>query len=171
MALFLILLIVPIVEIALFIEIGGAIGTWPTVGIVVLTALIGSILLRQQGLSALRSAEGRLIAGEAPGGLLAEGAMILFAGALLLTPGFFTDGVGFALLIPPVRRALWRWARTRLPKAGVHIYTARHGGPDRDRGADRDGATVDGRYSEADPADPDDAPPRRDDKRLPPGRR
>ncbi|MFK7944855.1 MAG: FxsA family protein [Paracoccaceae bacterium] len=103
MRLFLILLAVPIIEIALFIELGGLIGTWPTVGIVILTALVGSIMLRRQGLAALANAQQRLAQGEAPGQLLADGVMIVFAGALLLTPGFFTDAVGFLLLIPGVR--------------------------------------------------------------------
>ena len=94
MRLFLLLVLVPIIEIALFIEVGGWIGTWPTIGIVILTALVGSILLRQQGIAALTDVQGRLERGENPGRMLAEGAMILVAGVLLLTPGFFTDGMG-----------------------------------------------------------------------------
>ena len=114
MRLFLILLIVPIIEIALFIEVGGLIGTWPTVGIIIVTALIGSWMLRRQGLQALHGVQSRIQAGDGPGQVLAEGAMILFAGALLLTPGFFTDAVGFLLLIPGVRSAVWSKIATRI---------------------------------------------------------
>lgn len=109
MRLFLVLLLVPIIEIGLFIEVGGWIGTWPTIGIIILTAFLGSWLLRRQGLQALRDVQSRLQAGDSPGQLLAEGAMILFAGALLLTPGFFTDAAGFLLLLPPVRTVVCRW--------------------------------------------------------------
>lgn len=143
MRLFLILLVVPIIEIGLFIEVGGWIGTWPTIGIVVLTALAGSFLLRQQGLAALAEVQSQLATGEDPGALLAKGAMILFAGALLLTPGFFTDAVGFALLIPGVRSALWRWIAAR-----VTVATA--GGGKAGWQHQTSGATtVDGQYTEA----------------------
>ena len=102
MRLFLLLLIVPLIEIALFIKIGGLIGTWPTIAIVMLTAISARPCCAGRGLAALRNVQERLAAGENPGRLLADGAMILVAGVLLLTPGFFTDAVGFALLIPAV---------------------------------------------------------------------
>lgn len=149
MRLFLILLIVPIIEIALFIEVGGLIGTWPTVAIVVLTAILGTIMLRQQGLAALRSVQGRLAAGENPGRLLADGAMILVAGALLVTPGFFTDAVGFALLVPAVRGWLWNWLAPRLTV--VQVAGARAGPGPRGAGDHRQPAraqTVEGEYEE-----------------------
>ncbi|MEM1162551.1 MAG: FxsA family protein [Pseudomonadota bacterium] len=153
MRLFLLLLAVPVIEIALFIEVGGLIGTWPTVAVVILTALVGSILLRRQGVAALQGFQARLAAGETPGHLLADGAMILVAGALLLTPGFFTDAVGFLLLMPPVRAALWRWASSRITIAsqggtsGFHFQARTRGG----RGGFSDGTTVDGEYSEVRP--------------------
>jgi UPF0716 protein FxsA len=145
MRLFLLLLIVPIIEITLFIEIGGWIGTWPTIAIVVLTALLGTIMLRQQGLSALRNVQARLAAGENPGRLLADGAMILVAGALLLTPGFFTDAVGFALLFPAVRGVVWNWLAPRLTV--VQVETRRAEG----RRAPRRGQTIEGEYEEVEP--------------------
>lgn len=158
MPLFLILLGVPILEIFLFLEIGGLIGTWPTIGIVVLTALLGTIMLRQQGLAALRDVQGRLAAGENPGRLLADGAMILVAGALLLTPGFFTDAVGFALLVPPVRTLLWAWLAPRIRmtqtvSGGFGSATFRTDG----HGRPADEHTVDGTYEDVTP--PDDAKP------------
>ncbi len=142
-----ILIAVPLIEIFLFIEIGGQIGTWPTIGIVVLTAVVGSVLLRQQGLGVLRNAQSRLTSGEDPGRLLADGVLILFAGALLLTPGFFTDAVGFALLVPPVRGLLWdRFAaRVRiLTPTGHPTHSPRSAG----------GSTIDGEYEAVDPSAP-----------------
>ncbi|MBZ0123079.1 MAG: FxsA family protein, partial [Roseovarius sp.] len=89
-------LTVPLIEIALFIQVGGAIGLWPTLGIVVLTAVLGAWMVRSQGalaLGQLRTSFSRL---EDPAEPLAHAAMILVSGALLLTPGLFTDAVGFA---------------------------------------------------------------------------
>ena len=85
---------VPLIEIALFIQVGGAIGLWPTLALVVLTALLGTWLLRLQGTMALAELRRSFSEVEDPSEPLAHGAMILFAGALLLTPGFFTDVVG-----------------------------------------------------------------------------
>jgi UPF0716 protein FxsA len=114
MWLFVLFVAVPLIEIALFVQIGGAIGLWPTLGIVILTAFIGTRLMRAQGvlaMSQLRQSFGQLNDPTEP---LAHGAMILFSGALLLTPGFFTDFIGFALLIPAVRHAVFKWARARI---------------------------------------------------------
>jgi UPF0716 protein FxsA len=105
---------VPLVEIALFIQIGGWIGLWPTLLIVVLTAIAGTFLVRQQGMRAISDLRGSFSSLRDPTEPLAHGAMILIAGALLLTPGFFTDTVGFALLFPPIRSAAYRWLRSRV---------------------------------------------------------
>ena len=98
---------VPLIEIALFIQVGGAIGLWPTLALVILTAVLGTWLLRMQGAMALAELRRSFSEVEDPSEPLAHGAMILFAGALLLTPGFFTDVVGFALLSPPIRRRIF----------------------------------------------------------------
>lgn len=108
MYLFLAFLAVPLIEIALFVQVGGWIGLWPTLAIVILTAVAGSLLVRSQGARALADLRRALDTLGDPTLPLAEGATILFAGALLLTPGFFTDTVGLALLLPPVRRAALR---------------------------------------------------------------
>ncbi len=105
---------VPMVEIALFIQVGGLIGLWPTLAIVILTALAGTALMRVQGLQALRRLQTAVELGENPVGPIAHGALILVAGVLLLTPGFFTDAVGLALLLPPVRAALISWGASRV---------------------------------------------------------
>jgi len=154
MRLFLILLAVPIVEIYLFLEIGGWIGTWPTIATVVATAALGSVLLRGQGLAVMRDARSRLRAGEAPGRLLADGAMILIAGALLLTPGFFTDAVGFALLVPPVRAVVWAWISARIEVVGAQASGAAEWPLD-----SAAGSTVDGEFTEVrQPSNSDRAP-------------
>jgi UPF0716 protein FxsA len=107
MWLFALFVAVPVIEIALFIQVGGFIGLFPTLAIVVITAFLGTYLVKQQGaiaMSQLRSSFGEL---RDPSEPLAHGAMILFSGALLLTPGFFTDAVGFLLLIPAFRTRLF----------------------------------------------------------------
>jgi UPF0716 protein FxsA len=106
MWLFLAFLLVPLIEIALFIQVGGWIGLWPTLGIVVATAIAGTYLVRSQGGHALAQLRRSFDELRDPTDTLAHGAMILFSGALLLTPGFFTDAVGFALLVPQVRAFL-----------------------------------------------------------------
>ncbi len=114
MWLFALFIAVPLIEITLFIQVGGLIGLWPTLFIVVLTAVIGTQLMRAQGALALRDLQKSFGQLQDPTEPLAHGAMILFSGALLLTPGFFTDAVGFALLIPAVRRAAFAWVKSRV---------------------------------------------------------
>ena len=104
--LFLLFLTVPLAEIYVLLEVGGLIGALPTVGAVVLTAVIGAALVRIQGFSTLAQIRESLNRGEVPAVALVEGAFLLVAGALLLTPGFITDAVGFACLCPPLRRFL-----------------------------------------------------------------
>jgi UPF0716 protein FxsA len=108
MWLFFLFLLVPLIEIALFIQVGGWLGLWPTLGIVVATAVAGTYLVRSQGSQALIRLRRSLDDLRDPTENLAHGAMILFSGALLLTPGFFTDAVGFLLLVPAVRSFIMR---------------------------------------------------------------
>ena len=114
MPLLLLFIAIPLIEIALFIEVGGAIGLGWTLAIVLGTAVLGSWLVRQQGAQALQQLQRSFHALSDPTEPLAHGAMILFAGALLLTPGFFTDALGFLLLIPPVRRWVYEKLRQRV---------------------------------------------------------
>lgn len=111
--LFLLFLIIPIVEIYLLIKVGGIIGALPTVFLVVFTAVLGAWLLRLQGFSTLRRVQKTLEQGGIPAMEMLEGAVLLVSGALLLTPGFFTDTIGFLCLIPVFRRNLVRWALGR----------------------------------------------------------
>ena len=127
MRLFFLFVAVPIIEIALFIQVGGVIGLWPTLAIVVLTALAGTMLMRTQGVQALQRLQATLAEGGDPSGALVHGALILVAGVLLLTPGFFTDALGITLLIPPARAAIIRQLGKRIVAQGV-VFTS-GGGP------------------------------------------
>ncbi|RMH41386.1 MAG: FxsA family protein [Alphaproteobacteria bacterium] len=108
MILVLLFLLIPLVEIALFIQVGGLIGLWPTLLTVVLTAILGAWLVRTEGLGALERLRSGLRGRDDPAAALADGALILLAGAFLLTPGFFTDAVGFLLVIPTTRAIIKR---------------------------------------------------------------
>ncbi len=103
---------IPLIEIYLFIAFGGWIGVWPTIGLVILTALVGTTLLRQQGLATLARAQAETEANRLPVRELFDGVCLLFGGVLLLTPGFMTDALGLALLLPQLRdligRGLWK---------------------------------------------------------------
>lgn len=116
---------VPLIEIALFIQVGGLLTLWPTLGIVVATALLGSWLMRMQGLRAWTDIQRSLDRFEDPLGALAHGAMVLVAGVLLITPGFLTDTVGFALLVPRVRTALLRAVLARRAAATMRAQSTR----------------------------------------------
>ena len=99
-------LTVPLLEIFLLLKVGSLIGVLWTIIIVVLTATIGVSLLRMQGVRTIHRLQECTARGEPPAIPMIEGAFLLFAGALLLTPGFFTDAVGFAILFPPFRQYL-----------------------------------------------------------------
>jgi UPF0716 protein FxsA len=109
-ALLLILFIgIPLVEIYLLIKVGGIIGALPTVFMVVFTAVLGAWLLRIQGFATLNRVRRTMAQGGLPAMEMLEGAVLLVSGALLLTPGFFTDAIGFFCLVPTFRRAMIRW--------------------------------------------------------------
>ncbi|MGR9106658.1 MAG: FxsA family protein [Gammaproteobacteria bacterium] len=102
--LFLFFLIVPIIEIYLLLRIGSLIGALPTVILVVGTAVLGATMLKSQGLNTLRRLQDTLARQEIPAQEIVEGPLLLIGGALLLTPGFMTDAMGFYLLIPSTRK-------------------------------------------------------------------
>ncbi len=104
--LFLVVLIVPFVEIYVLLQVGGLIGAFPTIFLVVFTAVLGAWLLRRQGFATWQRFQANLAQGVVPAYEMIEGPILLVGGALLLTPGFFTDMVGFACLIPPLRRKI-----------------------------------------------------------------
>lgn len=169
--LFLGLLAIPVLEISVFIAVGSEIGVLPTIGLVFLTAVIGSLLLRHQGLSILARVRAETDAGRVPGAELGHGAMILVAGVLLLTPGFVTDTIGFLLFVPPVRQTIWNQIRSRIAvtvaqtgKAGTGPRRGGARGPVVDLDADD--------YGPADPSSPwrGDEPGRLPDPPPPPRR-
>jgi UPF0716 protein FxsA len=100
----LLFILVPTVELVLLIKLGSYIGALPTVAIVFFTAILGATLLRREGFSTLMKARQRMESGAMPAQELVEGALLVVSGAFLLTPGFITDSVGFACLIPSLRR-------------------------------------------------------------------
>ena len=119
--------VTPLVELTLLLRVHGAIGLGPTLALVLATGLGGAVLARWQGVRALRRTQEALAAGRMPGRELFDGALILVAGTLLVTPGVLTDALGLLLLLPPVRglvaRGLRHWAAGR-----VHVVS--HRGPD-----------------------------------------
>lgn len=119
-ALALAFLVVPFVELYIIITAGQAVGVLPTIVALVVVSIVGAAMVKQQGIGLIRRARRQMDIGQVPGRELVDGILVLFAGALLLTPGFLTDGIGLALLIPPVRSALrsgavrWLQRRTNL---------------------------------------------------------
>ena len=110
----LIVIALPLIEIAGFAFVGGLIGVLPTLALVVATTLLGAALLRIQGIGALGRIRQTLEAGGSPGRELVHGLMIALAGLLLVIPGFFTDMLGLLLFIPPLREAVWRFLKARV---------------------------------------------------------
>ena len=107
MPLFLLLFIgLPLIELYFLIQVGGEIGALPTIGLTILTAVIGTALVRHQGFGVLNRVRESMAHEEIPALEMLDGALILVAGLFLLLPGFLTDAVGFLLLIPPLRQAL-----------------------------------------------------------------
>lgn len=144
---FLLLLAVPAGEIIVFIEVGGLVGTWPTIGAILGTAVAGGALLRRQGLRTLARARRQRAAHRSPAAELAAEAGLALSAVLLLMPGFFTDALGIALLFPPLRRALFRAALARFA-------------PGARREPGRRGATIiDGEYRVLDEAEETRAAP------------
>jgi len=138
---------VPIIEIAVFIKAGDLIGLWPTIGSVILTAIIGSFLLRQQGLATLVRVRESMDAGRLPVNELFDGLCLLVAGALLLTPGFVTDGVGLLLFVPPFRVVLRALLVQRLKTRGdFHMHGSTQSGAGRGRQFDE--TIIEGEFQE-----------------------
>ncbi len=101
--LFIFFIIIPIIEIAVIMQVGALIGAWPTLAIVILTAWFGAKKVREQGLATLTSVQTKMAQGEMPSDEIITGVMLLISGVLLVTPGFVTDAFGLALLFPRVR--------------------------------------------------------------------
>lgn len=126
--LLLLFIVVPAVELGLLIQVGKYLGTWPTLALIVFTGILGAYLARLQGLSVLSRAQQQMSRGELPAGSLADGVMILVAGALLMTPGILTDAFGFSLLVPALRNQIKSFVLARFRKAvdenRVHVHVS-----------------------------------------------
>jgi UPF0716 protein FxsA len=161
--------VVPLLELALLVWIGQWIGVVPTVGIVAATGLLGAWLARSQGLRTLTELQLRAARGEIPAQAMMDGAAILVGGLLLLTPGILSDILGFALLLPPTRRVLQRWAGERMARGirsgtmnvtfmGMGPGMGMGGGEGRPPGSGGRGGSGPGGRTDSD--DPDEPPPR-----------
>lgn len=113
-------ILMPILELMLLIKVGSFIGVFPTIAIVLVTAVLGVSLLRREGMSTIGKAQQRLEAGEMPASELVEGALLVVSGAFLLTPGFITDSIGFACLVPALRQRMAGYLIQRMSLKAVN---------------------------------------------------
>ena len=141
--LFALFILIPIIEIYLLIQVGSVIGAIPTIAMVVFTAVLGGLLMRYQGLTTLTRVQTALARGELPTVAMLEGVVIMISGALLLTPGFFTDTLGFLGLIPPLRQ----WLILKVLERGF-IHTMGPGA--QPHGPDGGPRTLEGEYRRED---------------------
>jgi UPF0716 protein FxsA len=149
---FLLLLFIamPIIEMWLLISVGAEIGALATIGLVLATALIGAGLLRHQGLQTLWSVQRKLAEGQMPAREIFSGIILAVSGALLLTPGFVTDALGFAALVPGLRDQLAVLIMRKMVVGGVSMSTLNPTSEAHARGADERDRVIDGEYIERD---------------------
>jgi UPF0716 protein FxsA len=145
-------IIVPVVEIAVFIHLGGEIGLWNTVFLIVLTAIMGTWLLRSQGLATLRRAQESLGRQVFPIAEVFDGLCLVIAGVLLLTPGFVTDAFGFLLFLPFMRMVLRTWIWKILSHSENSRVWVNAGQPTDSSGGKDD--TIDGNFRDVTPDKP-----------------
>jgi UPF0716 protein FxsA len=167
----------PLLEIAVFIQVGGVIGVWPTIGLTIATALAGSLLLRAQGLATLMRARAQMDAGQLPAREMFDGVCLVMAGAMLLVPGFVTDALGLLLFIPPFRDLLRlliaRHVAAKAARGEARIFVdgvevgPRGSGPRRPGGG-RAGKVIEGDYEDVTRDDDDGRQDPPDRRRLEP---
>ena len=153
-------LVVPIIELYLFVEVSNQIGFGAALLWIVGVSIVGAWLVKREGMSAFRRANEKVAVGEVPTDELITGILILFAGALMLTPGFLTDGVGMLLLFPPSRALVRRRLRGRFATGPIVI--GRFGGPAGGFGAGRTDASGGGGSDVWDVDSWEDPPDRRE---------
>jgi UPF0716 protein FxsA len=160
--LLLLFIFVPIIEIGLFIQVGGFLGLWPTIGLVLLTAVVGASLVRSQGLQTLMSVQSKLQQGEMPAQQIVEGVMLAVSGVLLLTPGFMTDAMGMLVLLPAPRAAIAKYLMSKVVvksvsggfhQGGFHQGDFQQGPFDSHHDHQRDGNTFEGEFERKDDDD------------------
>jgi len=147
---------IPLIEIFALINVGQVIGAWWTIAAVVGTAVLGAFLIRAQGISTLSRAQSQMAEGKLPAVEMFEGLFLFIAGALLMTPGFVTDAIGFICLIPPFRRMLIRAGiqRGMIKTMGGVAGAGGYAGSGNDGTADHSGRTLESDYRRVDPTDP-----------------
>ncbi|MCD6676663.1 FxsA family protein [Vibrio cholerae] len=145
---------VPVIEIALFIQVGGVLGVWPTIALVLLTAIVGASLVRSQGLQTLLTVQQRLAQGQLPAQQILEGVMLAVAGVLLLIPGFFTDILGMLVLLPAPRAYFAKQLMSRVVVGNIHASGAgfEQPNPFHNR-ANPNGTTYEGEFERKDDQD------------------
>lgn len=165
--LFLLFIIVPIIEIAVLMNVGAWLGIGPTIAIVIITAWLGAKNVRQQGIATMSSVQTKLAQGQMPSDEIVAGMMLLVAGVLLVTPGFVTDIFGLSLLVPQVRASLVKAIQSQLivsqqKKGNVHFHTSQTFEHEVDQSTnpfnetnqpdalDRQGKTLDGEFERKD---------------------
>ena len=133
--LFVLFILLPIAELWLIIQIGGAIGVGPTLGLLIFDSLVGAVLLRSHSRAAWERFNVALAEGRIPAREVFDGAMIIVGGALLLTPGFITDFFGLVLLLPPSRAVVRAFLTRLVGRRGAVAFRVASFGNDRWRGA------------------------------------
>ena len=150
----LLFIVVPIVELFVIIQVGEAIGVLPTIALLIADSVLGSMLMRSQGRAAWRRFNAAIRDGRIPHREVLDGVLVIFGGALLLTPGFVTDVLGIVLLLPPsralVRGVVGRRLVPRMVASGLGGFGGGGGGGARRRPRPADG-DVDGTATELDP--------------------
>jgi UPF0716 protein FxsA len=146
----LLFIVVPIVELAVIIQVGEAIGVWWTIALLIADSVLGSLLMRSQGRAVWRRFNTTLQAGRAPAREVADGVLVIFGGALLLTPGFLSDILGLLLLLPPTR-AVIRRVFLREAMKRITVTMAAGAQMPRDGGRGRRADDVEGTAVDADP--------------------
>ena len=158
--LFLLFAILPIIEIAILVQVGGIIGGWNTIAVVIITAFVGAYLVRREGLHTLQTAQQKMQQNTVPARELVEGMMLVVAGILLVTPGFITDILGFLFVLPPSRHYLAAQISKHMQMrvvttAGTYTQT----GPGRQeygfRSRGNDDDVIEGEYDDKTEQDPD----------------
>ncbi|MEZ6085868.1 MAG: FxsA family protein [Phycisphaerae bacterium] len=164
--LFLLFVVVPVVELWLLIRIGQVIHVGPTLGLIILTGVIGAALARREGVRAMTKIQERIASGAVPTDEMIEGMMIFAAAVLLVTPGVITDALGFALLIAPIRRVFRKMLQAQFShrvamRSGrtttIHFGGAEFFGGSTSQAADNDDQFIDVTYKDVTP-EADDSP-------------
>lgn len=142
---------VPVIEIGLFIQVGGFLGLWPTIALVLITAFVGASLVRSQGLHTLMTVQQRMQQGELPAQQIVEGVLLAVAGVLLFTPGFMTDAMGMVALLPAPRALLAKYLMSKVSVSTMSSgFQSGHFEREPPRSSHHSGQTFDGEFERKD---------------------